>query len=154
MAVTSRLCNAGDGTQGFVCARQGLDPVSHILSLILAPGRVRQEDLEFEASHAYSEAMFQKQKQTPQILLQSLFQCSKYTDHAPRFSWSMLTHALPCCTLPQCPQHCPRTHASLFGAKPHRLQAVNQTAVGAGAFLGLFAEVRSCYVTLPVLTSW
>lgn len=58
-----------------------------------------------------------------------------------------------CCTLPPCSQHCPRINVSVFEAKPHRLQAANQRAAGAGAFLGLFPEVRACYVTLPALTS-
>lgn len=76
MPVTSRLCNAGDGTQGFVCARQGLEPVHTSSAVIPAAGRVRQEDHEFEANHADSEAMFHR-------FLQPLFQCSKYTGHHP-----------------------------------------------------------------------
>lgn len=95
--------------------------------------------------------MLQKQNHPPQCLyrLYFIFLSTKVTRPGSLGQCSLP----PCCTLPPCSQHCPRINASVFEAKPHRLQAANLRAAGAGAFLGLFPEVRACYVTLPALTS-
>lgn len=152
MPVTSGLCNVVEEPRA-LCMLGRHSTLGECLpsALILASGRLDRKILSLRPAMHIVRPCFKSKTNPPKYFYNLYFNFLSTKVMRPG---SLGPCSLPpCCTLLPCSQHCPRINASVFEAKPHRLQAANQRAAGTGAFLGLFSEVRVCYLTLPALTS-